>query len=72
MYVRYEAERVHTKVCKNILHLNRSTLTVMLFGELGRAPLDVTVKYRMVLFWARLVNGKQTKISALLYILVNW
>ena len=62
MDVRYEAERVH---------LNRSMLTVMLFGELGRAPLDVTVKYSMESFWARLVNGKQTKISALLYISVN-
>ena len=39
----------------------------MLYRELWRGPLDVTVKYRMVSFWARLVTGKQTKISALLH-----
>ena len=56
-----ELEKIHTKFCKNMLHLNKSTSTVMLYGELGRAPLDVTVKYRMISFWARLVNGKQQK-----------
>ena len=45
MDVRYEGERVHTKVYKNILPLNRSTPTVMLFGELGTAPLDIAVQY---------------------------
>ena len=66
-----ELEKIHTKFCKNMLYLNRSTSTVMLYGELGTAPLDVTVKYRMISFWARLVNGKQTKISALLYRYIN-
>ena len=64
-----ELEKIYTKFCKNMLHLNRSTSTVILYGKLGRAPLDVTVKYRMVSFWARLVW--ETKISALLYRYIN-
>jgi hypothetical protein len=67
-----EIEKVQNKFFKTILHLNSSTSSVMLYGELGRTPLEVTIKTRMVTFWARLVNSKPTKLSTLLYHFVHY
>ena len=39
----------------------------MLLGELGRYPLEITIKSRMVGFWKRLVQAKELKLSYLLY-----
>ena len=39
----------------------------MLFGELGRLPVEIIIYRRMVCYWARLLSGKQLKFSALLY-----
>ena len=39
----------------------------MLYAELGRMPVEVTVKSRMIGYWLSLVNGKETKRSTLLY-----
>jgi hypothetical protein len=35
----------------------------MIFGELGRFPIEIDMKIRMVSFWARLLLGKETKLS---------
>ena len=39
----------------------------MLFAELGRYPLELTVKIRMIGFWTRIISGKETNLSYLLY-----
>jgi hypothetical protein len=39
----------------------------MIYGELGRFPIEIDIKIRMVSFWARLLLGKETKLSYLSY-----
>ncbi len=39
----------------------------MLYAELGRYPLLITIKTRIVGFWNRIVQGKQTKLFHLIY-----
>ena len=39
----------------------------MVYGELGRYPIDIDIKIRTVCYWARLIVGKQTKYSNILY-----
>ena len=60
-------ERVHLKFCKLLLHLKPSTPDFMIYGELGRYPMDIQIKTRMISYWSNLINGKQTKIAAMLY-----
>ena len=38
-----------------------------MLGELGRFPLSIKVKLRMVNFWCRLLNENESKIPYLLY-----
>ena len=39
----------------------------MLHAELGRRPIDVTIKTRLIGFWMNIINGKESKLSKLLY-----
>jgi hypothetical protein len=61
-------ERVHLKVWKTLLHVKKkSTTDLMVYGELGRFPLGIYVKLRIINYWAKLLTGKQEKILAILY-----
>ena len=60
-------ERVHLRFCKLILYLKQSTPNFMVYGELGRYPISVIMKVRMIRFWCRILNGKEFKLSYLLY-----
>ena len=40
--------------------------------ELGRYPLEVTIKLRMVGFWTRIVSSKETKLSYILYKIMRY
>ena len=42
-------EKVHLKFCKIILHLKATTPNCMIYGELGRYPLDIDIKLRNIL-----------------------
>ena len=35
----------------------------MVYGELGITPLDIDIKVRMIVYWAKLVSEDQSKIS---------
>jgi hypothetical protein len=35
----------------------------MIYGELGLFPIEIDVKLRMISYWARLLTGKETKLS---------
>ena len=44
-----------------------STCTNMVYGELGRYPLHIEIKKRMIGYWGCLLNGKETKLSKVMY-----
>ena len=60
-------ERVHLKFCKMLLHLKSTTPDYMVYGELGRYPLDICIKLRTVNYWSKLILGKQEKLPVILY-----
>ena len=60
-------EKVHNDFLRKITFSKKSTPRYMLLGELGRYPLEITIKSRMVGFWKRLVQAKELKLSYLLY-----
>ncbi len=60
-------ERLHLKFCKYILGLKPSTPSAMVYGELGRYPISITIKVRMVVFWYKLITGKKAKLSSRMY-----
>ena len=39
----------------------------MIYGELGRYPLDISIKMRMINYWGKLVGGKPEKLPVTLY-----
>ena len=59
-------ERVHLRFCKILLKVHKSTPNNMVYGELGRYPLLLQVKVRMVSFWHRLVTNNH-KIASICY-----
>jgi hypothetical protein len=45
----------------------RSTRNFMIHGELGASPMSVYIKLCMVNYWSKLVNGKVSKLSLILF-----
>lgn len=65
-------ENLHNEFLRNILILRKSTPIYMLHAELDRWLLQINIKKRMVGYWISIINGKQSKLSKLLYtILLN-
>jgi hypothetical protein len=60
-------EKIQLQFCKLLLKLKSSTPNYMIYGELGRFPIEIDIKIRMVSFWARLLLGNKTKLSYLSY-----
>ena len=55
------------KYCKMLLKLKKSTPNIMIYGELGRMPMDCIIKSRVLNYWCRLVNSKEDKICHIMY-----
>ena len=60
-------EKVHTDFMKYILNVKQSTPHVMQYGELGRFPLSLIIKKKLIKFWSNLLLGKLSKLSYRLY-----
>ena len=60
-------ERIHNKFLRSILQVRQSTTIYMLYAELGRHPIEITIKTRMIAFWSRLISSKQSKLSYFVY-----
>ena len=60
-------EKIQLRFCKLLWKLKSSTPNYMIYGELGRFPIEIDIKIKMVSFWARLLLGKETKLSYLSY-----
>ncbi len=52
---------------KHVLYVHRYTTTDIVYGELGVYPLVMTIKCKMINFWSRMVMGKNTKLSHVMY-----
>jgi hypothetical protein len=59
-------EQIHLKFCKRILRVRNTTPNCIVYGELGRFPLEILVKLRMISYWCKLVNN-ETQLSSSLY-----
>lgn len=60
-------ERFHLKFLKNVLKVKPSTPSIIVYGELGRNPLLIDVKVKMLCFWCKLVTGNRDKLSYIMY-----
>ena len=49
------------------IRVRKSTPKYMIYGELGRFPLDIIIKQRMLSFWTRMLTNKTTKLSYQIY-----
>ena len=60
-------ENLHNDFLRQIINLRKSAPIYMLHAELGRHPIQINIKSRMIGFWLSIVNGKESKLSKLLY-----
>ena len=60
-------KNLRNDVLRQIINLRKSTPIYMLHEELGRHPIQINIKSRMIGLWLSIVNGKESKLSKLLY-----
>ena len=60
-------ERIHNQFLRTITKCRKSTPMYMLYGELGRYPISITIKTRVISFWARIITGKPDKFVNIIY-----
>ena len=60
-------ERIQNQFLRTITKCRKSTPMYMLYGELGRHPISITIKSRIIGFWTHIINGKSTKFVNLIY-----
>ena len=60
-------DRLHLNFCNHIFNLKSSTPNLMVYGELGRNPLIINVKVRMISIWGKLLNRQNSKMSPKLF-----
>lgn len=60
-------ERVHLRFCKLILKVKKSTPNFIVYGELGRHPLHVHIKTRIISYWSNIIKSKHNKYTSIMY-----
>lgn len=51
-------EKVHNDFLRKVTHAKKGIPLYMIYGELGRFPLEITIKSRMIGYWNRLIHSK--------------
>ena len=52
-------EKVHTIFCKFIFGVSKYSHNMPVYGELGRYPLSIKIKQRMVRYWTRILKSSE-------------
>lgn len=60
-------ERIHNQFLRTITKCRKSTPMYMLYGELGRYPIAITIKTRAISFWARIIHRNSDKFVNIIY-----
>lgn len=63
----FTIEKIHLDFLRSVLKMKKSTPHVMIYGEFGRFPLDISIKVRMINYWSKLITGKEDKLSYKMY-----
>ena len=71
MHQARDNEIVHTKFCRWILHVKKSTNLTGLYGELGRVPMIVNRKIIMVKYWLKTLKLEETSIPRKIYLMLK-
>ena len=58
---------IHNVFLRKITKVRSSTPMYMLYAEFGRYPIQIIIKCRMIGFWNRIITGKQSNLSFILY-----
>ena len=60
-----DIERVHLKFIKRILGVRPQTTNAAVYGELGRVPLNVVHKERILKYWFKIIKSEGSLINKL-------
>ena len=63
-------ETLQLKYFKYILGSNSTTFSIMVYGELGRFPVDIEITTRLLCFWANIVMCESCTLSYIMYKLI--
>ena len=66
-----QIEVFYRKFLRNLLKVNKFTPNCIIYGEVGKSKLQTKVDSRMVLFWAKIVNSKNSKLSKTIYCMLK-
>ena len=61
-----DVENIQTKFCKHILGVKKSTCNNFVYHEIGRLPLHITRKLRIIKYWMKLKNSENIIIKTCL------
>lgn len=64
-------EKLNLRFCRLLLNANVNTCRCMIYGELGRRPMNVLIKSRMVSYWAKILISKGEKLNRIMYSLLH-
>jgi hypothetical protein len=57
-----EVDKLHIKFCKRILGVKRQTPNVAVLGELGRLPIAIKCKERVLKYWLKVLNNTESPV----------
>ena len=63
----YRVEVFYRKFLKIILQLNSSTPSTMIYSEVGKLPLELTINKRILSFWIKVSEDSRFKYSNVIY-----
>ena len=69
LYFEFPAEKVHLRLCRNILGVSNKTSCLAVLGELSEYPVDIFAYTQMVQYWHRI--AVKMKRNSLIYKVFN-
>ena len=66
-----DVERIHTRFCRNLLGVKKSTNLAALYCELGRKPLLAFRKIRILKYWSKIIHTENDLMSRIYTMLLN-
>lgn len=66
-----DIELVHTKFLPRILGVKKSTNLTALYGELGRLPLHIYRKIKLLKYWIKILKQEDSSLTKQLYLLLK-